>query len=71
MNKIFNISKFCPISNRTCKVTLEYLDACTVEYKSYIRLLPDCDYLKLGGICSAETCVLTAGFPERLGDNIV
>lgn len=71
MNKFFNINKFCPISNRPCKVTLEYLDASTVEFESYIRFRSDCSFLKLGGSCSAESCVLTAGFPERIGDIIV
>ncbi len=66
MNKIFGINKFCPISNRVCNVTIEYLDASSLEYEEYIRLFPGCDFLKRGGVCSAKVCVLTADFPERI-----
>lgn len=63
MRKMF--SGYCPTQDKNVSVVIEYIDASTLQKKSYIKGLATCTYASYGGECNCD-CPIIDSAPQNL-----
>ena len=58
-------SGYCPTQDKKASVSIEYIDASTLQTKSYTKGLATCNYASCGGECDCD-CPIIDSAPQIL-----
>lgn len=66
MTKAFVFKGYCPEQNNEVSLSIDYLDASTLNEKKFIRGLAKCEYASLHNCSQMNNCPIINSAPEKL-----
>ena len=56
----------CPVQNKEYSVSVNYIDASTMEKTEYVKGITHCDFVRFGGECTLSECPIAKLAPEHI-----